>query len=120
VRDLNDSDGRGAVKYKVVVAPPSRGLLGREEGKGGVADPPSLSSKTALGLEIFFACGALKGGFALGPMLLPPKRRGHPGRHHHPRQSGSVGVAAPGQERLTLIGRVLYTRLSRVRVRVRL
>jgi hypothetical protein len=41
VRDLNDSDGLGAVKYKVVVAPPSRGLLGREEGKGGVADPPS-------------------------------------------------------------------------------
>jgi len=31
------------VKYKVVVAPPSRGLLGGEEGKGGVADRPRPS-----------------------------------------------------------------------------
>ena len=33
----------------------------------------SKSSKTALGLAFFSACGALKGGFALGPMLLRPK-----------------------------------------------
>ena len=63
----------------------------------GLDDPWITHSKTTqksvkrhFGLNFFFACGALKGASPRGQ-----PRIGYPGRHHHPRQSGS-GSEKPG------------------------
>ena len=55
------------------------------------SNPLKIAVKISSELKNFFACGALKGASPRGQ-----PRIGHPGRHHHPRQSVS-GSHNPGR-----------------------